>query len=116
MNTGVVVFELHPTKAMATLDTFIATTEELQENPYKTPFEERLNSWEKKLQLTKENLERWFENQSEWVEIQPHFAAPDAATRMPPEFKMFQKMERIWRRLGRIVRDKPDVSLPQINL
>ncbi|CAG7831213.1 unnamed protein product [Allacma fusca] len=107
--SGLTIIQLAPSKAMNVIEDFIRATADLQQNLYKTPFEERLNLWEKKIVLTKENIVMWFDCQKEWVKVQPFFTTPDAATRMPPEYKMFVKMERIWRRLNRLVRDTPEI-------
>lgn len=89
----------------------VAETEELKHNQYNKPFEQDLAKWEKKITMAKNSMELWIKLQQDWVvEIEPWFRAADVKTRLPAEYKLFEKMQRIWKRLIRNIKSQPVVS------
>ena len=102
---------IYPEGVQQLIEEYIAATDIIIESPYKAPFEEQINIWEKKIRVAKENLELWLVNQADWVDLQDSFKSPDAEEKLPAEYKLFVKMERIWRRVMRLVRDNPAVSI-----
>jgi len=86
----------------------VAETEELKHNQYNKPFEQDLTKWEKKITMAKNSMELWIRLQQDWVvEIEPWFRAADVKTRLPAEYKLFEKMQRIWKRLIRNIKSQP---------
>ncbi|ODM98022.1 Dynein heavy chain 1, axonemal [Orchesella cincta] len=91
------------------IDDYIKVTDEILKNPFNAAFQERLSIWDKKIRLSKVNLELWIDNQDQWLDIQPTFLVPQAATKLQVTFKIYEKMQRIWRRLIRLARDNNDI-------
>jgi hypothetical protein len=100
---------IYPPGVQKLIGEYIKATEVILESAYKGPFEERLGMWEKKVRLTKDNLDLWVVDQDDWIGLQDSFRIPDVEIKLPAELKLFVKMERIWRRVMRLVRDTPDV-------
>jgi plasmid replication initiation protein len=98
------------------MDEYVNTTQDLLENPYNAPFQEDLSRWENKLTTTKSNIELWFKLQQEWLEeIEPQYRATGMeemreSLGILPKYKMFEKLQRIWKRLIRCVKSNPIVS------
>jgi hypothetical protein len=100
-------------EAKEVIDDFVAKTEELKSNPYNAPFEEEMTKWSRNINMAKSSMELWLRLQIVWLDIEQHFKSPDVKTRLPVEFKLFEKMQRIWKRLIRHAKSKPQVC--QIN-
>nr|XP_031542333.1 dynein heavy chain 1, axonemal isoform X7 [Vicugna pacos] len=88
-----------PDEASQLLDDHIVMTQSMSFSPYKTPFEQRINSWENKLKLTQEVLEEWLNCQRAWLYLEPIFSSEDINRQLPVESKRYQTMERIWRKI-----------------
>ncbi|CAL8110099.1 unnamed protein product [Orchesella dallaii] len=101
----VVIYE----DTLDTIDEYIEITNDILKNPYNAAFQEKLSVWDKKIRLSKVNLELWIDNQDQWLDIQPTFLVPQAATKLQVTFKIYEKMQRIWRRLIRLARDNSDI-------
>jgi dynein heavy chain len=97
-------------ETLLTVGAFVIETEKLIANPFNKPFKQILPVWYKNIKRTKANMELWLNIQEQWLQIEPQFKAPDVPNRLPVEFKMYQKMNRIWRRLIRFARDTPLVN------
>lgn len=96
-------------ETMKVIREYIKITDQLLENKFNKPFLEKLRAWEKKIKLSKANLEVWIDCQMKWIQMQPTFMVPDAATKMAVTYKIYEKMQRIWRRLIRLARDQTEV-------
>lgn len=98
-------------QTIQTMKDYIQLTNELLANKYNTPFLEKLTAWEKKIKITKANLQIWADCQAKWLSIQPTFMPVDTPHKMPVTYKIYEKMQRIWRRLIRLARDTAEVDI-----
>ncbi|VDD79452.1 unnamed protein product [Mesocestoides corti] len=118
-----IIFEIQPYKTTGTyvikiteeinqqLDDHIVLTQSLSFSPYKKPFEERIASWEKRLQITQEVIEEWITCQRNWLYLEPIFTSEDITRQLPVEGKRFATMEKIWRKIMKIAHDQPKVII-----
>ena len=67
-------------------------------SPYKTPFVEEIEQWEKDLVMTQELLDEWIACQRLWMYLEPIFASEDIQKQLPSESKKFQAIDRNLRR------------------
>jgi len=81
-----------------TLDDHITMTQSMTFSPFKKPFEERINKWERRLTLTSEILEEWLTCQRSWLYLEPIFSSEDIQKQLPTETKRFQHVDRNWRK------------------
>ena len=80
------------------LDDHIVMTQAMTFSPFKGPFEERLETWEKGLKLCSDILEQWLACQRNWMYLEPIFASDDIQKQLPTESKRFQTVDRNWRK------------------
>nr|XP_033782541.1 dynein heavy chain 1, axonemal isoform X1 [Geotrypetes seraphini]XP_033782544.1 dynein heavy chain 1, axonemal isoform X1 [Geotrypetes seraphini]XP_033782545.1 dynein heavy chain 1, axonemal isoform X1 [Geotrypetes seraphini]XP_033782546.1 dynein heavy chain 1, axonemal isoform X1 [Geotrypetes seraphini]XP_033782547.1 dynein heavy chain 1, axonemal isoform X1 [Geotrypetes seraphini] len=88
-----------PDEASQLLDDHIVMTQSMSFSPYKKPFEQRISTWEGKLQMTQDVLEEWLTCQRSWLYLEPIFSSEDINRQLPVESKRYQTMERIWRKI-----------------
>uniref|UniRef100_H2YF96 Dynein heavy chain linker domain-containing protein n=1 Tax=Ciona savignyi TaxID=51511 RepID=H2YF96_CIOSA len=88
-----------PEEASQLLDDHIVMTQTMSFSPYKKPFEERITSWEGKLNMTQDVLDEWLACQRSWLYLEPIFSSEDINRQLPVEGKRYQTMERMWRKI-----------------
>jgi len=93
-----------PKRADSHLEKTTHAVQEFQKSPYRLPFAVRLDAMEKKLRLATETLKEIKVMGPNWCELRPSFEGPEVAEKMPVEHKIFLKMNRIYRRIIRIIR------------
>ncbi|XP_060766195.1 dynein axonemal heavy chain 1 [Neoarius graeffei] len=81
------------------LDDHIVMTQSMSFSPYKKVFEDRINTWESKLRMTRDVLEEWLMCQRSWLYLEPIFSSDDINQQLPVEGKRYQTMERTWRKV-----------------
>ncbi|KAI3382032.1 hypothetical protein SNEBB_005932 [Seison nebaliae] len=91
------------------LDDHIVLTQSMTFSPYKKAFEEKLNIWENKLHMTQDVLDEWMQCQRSWLYLEPIFTSEDIPRQLPVESKRYNTMERMWRKIMKNVKEKPDV-------
>jgi dynein axonemal heavy chain len=101
--------EIHPYKetktcvlsgadeVVALLDEQIVMTQAMQFSAFKKPFEERIETWDKRLRVVSEVIEEWLAVQRQWLSLQPIFASPDINKQLPAEGKRFTTVDKAWR-------------------
>ena len=82
------------------LDDHIVMTQAMTFSPFKGPFEERLDNWEKGLKICSDILEQWLACQRNWMYLEPIFASDDIQKQLPTESKRFQTVDRNWRKFA----------------
>jgi dynein heavy chain len=85
--------------AIAMLDEHIVTTQAMQFSPFKKPFEEEIEDWNRKLMLVSDTLEEWIKCQGQWMYLQPIFDSPDIVKQLPQESKRFKSVDSTWRHI-----------------
>ncbi|XP_076826201.1 dynein axonemal heavy chain 1-like isoform X3 [Clavelina lepadiformis] len=88
-----------PEEASQLLDDHIVMTQTMSFSPYKKPFEERISTWEGKLNMTQDVLDEWLVCQRSWLYLEPIFSSEDINRQLPVEGKRYQTMERMWRKI-----------------
>jgi len=81
------------------LDDHIVMTQSMSFSPYKKVFEDRINNWDNKLQMTQDVIDEWLMCQRSWLYLEPIFSSEDINRQLPVESKRYQTMERIWRKI-----------------
>ena len=92
------------------LDEDLNLIQQLQMNVFKKYFVDEINKWEANLNLIYEILDQWIECQRSWRYLEPIFNSPDIATQLPNHFKIFEKVNRIWRKLLSMAYSKPGIK------
>jgi len=77
----------------------VTTAQSLSFSPYKGPFAEEIEQWEKDLVMTQEVLDEWIACQRLWMYLEPIFASEDIQKQLPAESKKFQAIDRNLRRI-----------------
>ena len=81
------------------LDDHIVMTQSMAFSPYKGPFADRIDTWEKTLKNVSDIFEEWLVAQRSWMYLEPIFASDDIMRQLPAEGKRFVSVDRAWRRL-----------------
>ena len=55
------------------LDDHIVMTQSMSFSPYKKVFEDRINGWDSKLQMTQDVIDEWLMCQRSWLYLEPIF-------------------------------------------
>lgn len=84
---------------MQHLDDNIVMAQSLSFSPYKGPFTEDIEQWEKDLVMTQEVLDEWIACQRLWMYLEPIFGSEDIQKQLPAEAKKFQTVDRSLRRI-----------------
>ncbi|XP_076627799.1 dynein axonemal heavy chain 1 [Colletes latitarsis] len=105
-NTGTYIIKLAE-ETMMLLDNHILAVQQLSFSPLKTTFEDEINEWEYKLNLTQDVLLLWLEVQRDWMYLEPIFTSEDISTQLPAEARKYNAMERNWRRIMKTAHDNP---------
>ncbi|GAB6032148.1 hypothetical protein CHUAL_010802 [Chamberlinius hualienensis] len=86
------------------LDDHIVKIQTIRGSLYIGPFEEEVTLWEKKLVRTVETLDKWLHVQSQWIYLEPIFSSEDIVRQMPKEGVLFEKVDREWVDIMKVVR------------
>jgi len=78
-------------------------------NPFRKPFEERIQDWNDKLVTVSNVVEAWREFQRDWRYLQPIFDSPDIARKLPAESNLFKRADNIWKQTTNNVKQNPNV-------
>ncbi|XP_043259684.1 dynein axonemal heavy chain 1-like [Colletes gigas] len=105
-NTGTYIIKLAE-ETMMLLDNHILAVQQLSFSPLKTAFEDEINEWEYKLNLTQDVLLLWLEVQRDWMYLEPIFTSEDISIQLPAEARKYNAMERNWRRIMKAAHDNP---------
>lgn len=81
------------------LDDNIVMAQSLSFSPFKGPFAEEIEQWEKDLVMTQDVLDEWIACQRLWMYLEPIFASEDIQKQLPAESKKFQAIDRNLRRI-----------------
>ena len=92
----------------ALLDDHIVMTQSMSFSPFKGPFAQRIDDWEKMLTLMSEIFEEWIKCQRAWMYLEPIFSSDDIMRQLPTEGKRFQGVDRTWRKLLGQAHSDPD--------
>ena len=68
---------------MQQLDDNIVMTQSIAFSPFKGPFEEQIENWEKRLLLAQEILDEWVACQRLWLYLEPIFGSEDIQKQLP---------------------------------
>ncbi|XP_022171452.1 dynein heavy chain 3, axonemal-like isoform X1 [Myzus persicae] len=81
------------------LDDHILKAQTMHGSVYIKPFEEEMDTWEKKLILMQEILDLWISVQGIWMYLGPIFSSEDINRQMPEEARNFRAVDAIWRQI-----------------
>ena len=90
------------------LDDHIVMTQSMSFSPFKGPFAQRIEDWEKLLTLMSEIFEEWIKCQRQWMYLEPIFSSDDIMRQLPTEGKRFQGVDRTWRKMMSTANHDPD--------
>jgi dynein heavy chain, axonemal len=83
---------------LTVLDEQLTSTQAMSFSPFKGPFEDRIEVWNKTLQLMSESIDEWIGLQRNWLYLQPIFSSDDIQKQLPTESKRFRTVDKNWRR------------------
>ena len=90
------------------LDDHIVMTQSMSFSPFKGPFAQRIEDWERMLTLMSEIFEEWIKCQRQWMYLEPIFSSDDIMRQLPTEGKRFQGVDRTWRKMMGTAHHDPD--------
>ena len=90
------------------LDDHIVMTQSMSFSPFKGPFAQRIDDWERTLALMSEVFEEWIKCQRQWMYLEPIFSSDDIMRQLPTEGKRFTGVDRTWRKLLQAAVNDPD--------
>ena len=93
---------------MAILDEHITMTQATAFSPFKGPFEDRIEVWNRTLQLMSDVIDEWIILQRNWLYLQPIFDSDDIMKQLPTEAKRFRTVDKNWRKSMHAAFAKPD--------
>lgn len=91
------------------LDEHLNLTQQLLFSPFKAYFEEAITDWDRSLNLIGDILEQWLDCQRSWRYLEPIFNSPDIAMQLPKLTKLFEKVDKVWRRTMHNATSQPNV-------
>eukprot|EP00796_Vickermania_ingenoplastis_P008354 gene8354-5852_t len=91
------------------LDEHLNLTQQLLFSPFKAFFEEAITDWDRSLNLISDVLEQWMDCQRAWRYLEPIFSSEDIAMQLPMLTKLFEKVDKVWRRTMHSVSVQPNV-------
>ena len=83
---------------LTVLDEQLTATQAMSFSPFKGPFEERIDLWNRTLQLMSDSIDEWIGLQRNWLYLQPIFSSDDIQKQLPTESKRFRTVDKNWRR------------------
>ncbi len=97
---------------MAILDEQLTATQAMSFSPFKGPFEERIELWNRTLQLMSDSIDEWIGLQRNWLYLQPIFSSDDIQKQLPAESKRFRTVDKNWRRsMSNALKSKDPVAV-----
>ena len=90
------------------LDDHIVMTQSMSFSPFKGPFAQRIDEWEKLLVLMSDIFEEWLKCQRSWMYLEPIFSSEDIMRQLPTEGKRFAGVDRTWRKTLNAAHHDPD--------
>ncbi|KAA6362975.1 MAG: putative Dynein heavy chain [Streblomastix strix] len=78
-------------------------------SPFKEPHKNAIDKWIQLLQRVSLVVEEWLKCQKRWIYLEPIFSSEDIQRQLPVEHKIFQGVDRAWRRLMNQTHAKPSV-------
>jgi dynein heavy chain, axonemal len=90
------------------LDDHIVMTQSMSFSPFKGPFAQRIEEWERLLLLMADIFEEWIKCQRQWMYLEPIFSSDDIMRQLPTEGKRFQGVDRAWRKALGTAHNDPD--------
>ena len=105
-NTGTYVVK-GSDEVNALLDDHIVQVQAMSFSPFKGPFEERIEEWEKQLVMLQEVLGEWLALQRQWMYLEPIFSSEDINRQLPAEGKKFASCNKFWRKTMNLAKLKP---------
>ncbi|CCD16812.1 unnamed protein product, partial [Trypanosoma congolense IL3000] len=91
------------------LDEHLNLTQQLQFSPFKAFYAEAITDWERSLNLISDIIEQWLECQRAWRYLEPIFNAKDIALQLPRLTKLFDRVDKTWRRVMGTAHNQPNV-------
>ena len=68
---------------------------------YVGPIQNKVNEWQKSLNLMADTLEEWLTCQRSWLYLESIFSAPDIVRQLPNEAKTFAQVDKSWKEIMR---------------
>ncbi|CAK8691447.1 unnamed protein product [Clavelina lepadiformis] len=75
---------------------------------YVGPIKEKVEDWQKQLNLMNDTLDEWLTCQRNWLYLESIFSAPDIQRQLPAEAKMFMTVDKSWKEIMRKVNRLPN--------
>ena len=97
------------TEITEVLDDQLNLTQQHQFSPFKAHFENELNEWERTLTSMSDIIEEWITCQRSWRYLQPIFDSPEMAVQMPKMHRVFEKVDKSWRKMMLQAHQNPNV-------
>ena len=94
---------------MSLLDDHIVKTQAIRRHPSGKPIEARVTAWETRLITTQDVLQEWLKCQRMWLYLEPIFASTDVQAELVKEFRLFQGVDRMWKKVMMETARKPNV-------
>ena len=95
-------------EVLQNMDDSLVTLGTIMGSRYVAAIRENVEVWQKKLVLLQETLEEWLVVQKSWMYLENIFAAPDIQRQLPNETKQFEKVDKSWKGLMRVVATNPN--------
>ena len=73
------------------LDDHIVMTQAMSFSPFKGPFAQRIEDWEKMLTLMSDVFEEWLKCQRQWMYLEPIFSSDDIMRQLPHRGQALQR-------------------------
>ncbi|RNC31057.1 dynein heavy chain, partial [Trypanosoma cruzi] len=107
-NTGTFIVK-DASEIVELLDEHLNLTQQLQFSPFKAFYEESITDWERSLNLISDIVEQWLECQRSWRYLEPIFSSEDIALQLPRLSRLFERVDKTWRRIMGTVNHQPNV-------
>eukprot|EP00899_Mesostigma_viride_P002516 jgi/Mesvir1/12265/Mv00478-RA.2 len=109
-NTGTTILRAMDDIQML-LDDQIVKTQSMRASPFIGPFEDRVRTWEARLNTMQETVDEWLKCQATWLYLEPIFGSEDIMQQMPSEGRKFKAVDGTWRRSMEKVVKNPEVLI-----
>ena len=103
------IFVLGPVgEVMQKMDDSLVTLGTIMGSRYVAAIREKVEAYQKKLVLLQETLDEWLACQRNWMYLENIFAAPDIQRQLPAETSKFEKVDKSWKSIMRVVNTNPN--------
>ena len=103
------IFVLGPVgEIMQKMDDSLVTLGTIMGSRYVAAIREKVEAYQKKLVLLQETLDEWLACQRNWMYLENIFAAPDIQRQLPAETSKFEKVDKSWKGIMRVVNTNPN--------